>query len=89
MECAFTTKDLRLTLTWYQYGSVERVYIARDVGSPVPVFVKFTSPLSALRVSLETLELLCTPLLTIYTGCECPGGTDLQRQRNISSVLRP
>lgn len=31
---------------------MERVYIARDAGTPVPVFVKFTSPLSALRVSL-------------------------------------
>lgn len=35
-----------------QYGIVERIYIARDVGPPVPVFVKFASPLSALRVGL-------------------------------------
>lgn len=75
----FHFERLRLTLTWYQYGSVERVYIARDVVAPVPVFVKFTSPLSALRVSLETLEFALHALLTIYAGCECPGGTNLQR----------
>ncbi|KAJ5559943.1 hypothetical protein N7513_002342 [Penicillium frequentans] len=38
-----------------KYGSVERVYIARDAGTPVPVFVKFTSPLSALR-AVNALE---------------------------------
>ncbi|KAJ5149462.1 hypothetical protein N7448_001040, partial [Penicillium atrosanguineum] len=38
-----------------KYGSVERVYIARDVGNPIPVFVKFTSPLSALR-AVNALE---------------------------------
>jgi splicing factor 45 len=38
-----------------KYGSVERVYIARDVGTPIPVFVKFTSPLSALR-AVNALE---------------------------------
>ncbi|KAJ5579105.1 hypothetical protein N7450_007972 [Penicillium hetheringtonii] len=38
-----------------KYGSVERVYIARDVNPPVPVFVKFTSPLSALR-AVNALE---------------------------------
>ncbi|CAI7629026.1 unnamed protein product [Penicillium pancosmium] len=38
-----------------KYGSVERVYVARDVGTPVPVFVKFTSPLSALR-AVNALE---------------------------------
>ncbi|KAJ6031190.1 hypothetical protein N7540_001922 [Penicillium herquei] len=38
-----------------KYGSVERVYIARDMGPPVPVFVKFTSPLSALR-AVNALE---------------------------------
>lgn len=37
----------------FQYGTVERIYIARDVGPPVPVFVKFASPLSALRVRLD------------------------------------
>lgn len=36
-----------------QYGTVERVYIARDVGTPAPVFVKFNSPLSALRVGVS------------------------------------
>jgi splicing factor 45 len=38
-------------LTSLQYGTVERVFIARDAENPVPVFVKFVSPLSALRVS--------------------------------------
>ncbi|KAJ5812264.1 hypothetical protein N7474_008565 [Penicillium riverlandense] len=38
-----------------KYGSVERVFIARDAGEPVPVFVKFTSPLSALR-AVNALE---------------------------------
>ncbi|KAJ5281491.1 hypothetical protein N7478_006863 [Penicillium angulare] len=38
-----------------KYGSVERVYIARDAGTPIPVFVKFTSPLSALR-AVNALE---------------------------------
>ncbi|KAJ6122437.1 hypothetical protein N7512_004902 [Penicillium capsulatum] len=38
-----------------KYGSVERVYIARDAGTPVPVFVKFVSPLSALR-AVNALE---------------------------------
>ncbi|KAJ5915074.1 hypothetical protein N7454_011186 [Penicillium verhagenii] len=38
-----------------KYGSVERVYIARDAGMPIPVFVKFTSPLSALR-AVNALE---------------------------------
>ncbi|KAJ5320365.1 hypothetical protein PENANT_c010G09207 [Penicillium antarcticum] len=38
-----------------KYGIVERVYIARDVGTPAPVFVKFTSPLSALR-AVNALE---------------------------------
>ncbi|KAL5342534.1 hypothetical protein BJX70DRAFT_292935 [Aspergillus crustosus] len=34
-----------------QYGRVERVYISRDSAPPVPVFIKFTNQLSALRVS--------------------------------------
>ncbi|KAJ5081552.1 hypothetical protein NUU61_009816 [Penicillium alfredii] len=38
-----------------KYGSVERVFIARDIAPPVPVFVKFTSPLSALR-AVNALE---------------------------------
>ncbi|KAJ5143992.1 uncharacterized protein N7515_002779, partial [Penicillium bovifimosum] len=38
-----------------KYGTVERVFIARDAGTPVLVFVKFTSPLSALR-AVNALE---------------------------------
>ncbi|KAJ6085817.1 hypothetical protein N7486_004188 [Penicillium sp. IBT 16267x] len=38
-----------------KYGSVERVYIARNAGMPIPVFIKFTSPLSALR-AVNALE---------------------------------
>ncbi|KAJ5673926.1 hypothetical protein N7462_009365 [Penicillium macrosclerotiorum] len=38
-----------------KYGTVERVYISRDAGTPIPVFVKFTSPLSALR-AVNALE---------------------------------
>ncbi|KAL4921206.1 hypothetical protein BDW62DRAFT_141240 [Aspergillus aurantiobrunneus] len=38
-----------------KYGRVERVYIARDSGPPVPVFVKFTNQLSALR-AVNALE---------------------------------
>ncbi|KAL2833369.1 hypothetical protein BDW59DRAFT_78639 [Aspergillus cavernicola] len=38
-----------------KYGRVERVYISRDSGPPVPVFVKFTSQLSALR-AVNALE---------------------------------
>lgn len=36
-----------------QYGRVERVFISRESGPPVPVFVKFTNQLSALRVSIS------------------------------------
>ncbi|KAJ5373404.1 hypothetical protein N7517_005410 [Penicillium concentricum] len=38
-----------------QYGNVERVFIARNVGTPVPVFVKFQNPLSGLR-AVNALE---------------------------------
>lgn len=38
-----------------QYGQVERVYIDRDRSGSIPVFVKFTSHLSALRVSRPTI----------------------------------
>ena len=39
-----------------QYGRVERVYVSRDSGPPMPVFVKFTNQLSALRVSFICLR---------------------------------
>ncbi|PLB54404.1 hypothetical protein P170DRAFT_346505 [Aspergillus steynii IBT 23096] len=38
-----------------KYGNVERVYISRNSGPPVPVFVKFTNQLSALR-AVNALE---------------------------------
>ncbi|KAL4873145.1 hypothetical protein BDV12DRAFT_97812 [Aspergillus spectabilis] len=38
-----------------KYGRVERVYVSRDSGPPVPVFVKFTNQLSALR-AVNALE---------------------------------
>ncbi|EAW10147.1 putative G-patch DNA repair protein (Drt111) [Aspergillus clavatus NRRL 1] len=38
-----------------KYGRVERVFISRDSGHPVPVFVKFTNQLSALR-AVNALE---------------------------------
>lgn len=38
-----------------QYGRVERVFISRESGPPVPVFVKFTNQLSALR-AVNALE---------------------------------
>ncbi|RDW57148.1 putative G-patch DNA repair protein (Drt111) [Aspergillus mulundensis] len=38
-----------------KYGRVERVYISRDSNPPVPVFVKFTNQLSALR-AVNALE---------------------------------
>ncbi|KAJ5529930.1 hypothetical protein N7527_003323 [Penicillium freii] len=38
-----------------KYGDVERVFIARDVGTPIPVFVKFKHPLSGLR-AVNALE---------------------------------
>ncbi|KGO44860.1 Nucleotide-binding, alpha-beta plait [Penicillium expansum] len=38
-----------------KYGPVERVFIARDVGTPVPVFIKFNHPLSGLR-AVNALE---------------------------------
>ncbi|CAG8891116.1 unnamed protein product [Penicillium egyptiacum] len=38
-----------------KYGPVERVVIPRDVGTPVPVFVKFKDPLSGLR-AVNALE---------------------------------
>ncbi|KAL3481591.1 hypothetical protein BJX99DRAFT_149270 [Aspergillus californicus] len=38
-----------------KYGRVERVYISRDTGPPVPVFVKFVNSLSALR-AVNALE---------------------------------
>lgn len=41
----------KLSLTSVQYGRVERVFIHRESDGPIPVFVKFTAQLSALRVS--------------------------------------
>ncbi|PYH45179.1 putative G-patch DNA repair protein (Drt111) [Aspergillus saccharolyticus JOP 1030-1] len=38
-----------------KYGRVERVYIPRELNPPVPVFVKFTNQLSALR-AVNALE---------------------------------
>ncbi|PLN78857.1 hypothetical protein BDW42DRAFT_137027 [Aspergillus taichungensis] len=38
-----------------KYGNVERVFISRGSGPPVPVFVKFTNQLSALR-AVNALE---------------------------------
>ncbi|KAF9244822.1 hypothetical protein DTO006G1_7514 [Penicillium roqueforti] len=38
-----------------KYGDVERVVIPRDVGTPVPVLIKFTHPLSGLR-AVNALE---------------------------------
>ncbi|RHZ73487.1 hypothetical protein CDV55_108717 [Aspergillus turcosus] len=38
-----------------KYGRVERVFISRESGPPVPVFVKFTNQLSALR-AVNALE---------------------------------
>ncbi|XHG00617.1 hypothetical protein AWENTII_004050 [Aspergillus wentii] len=38
-----------------KYGRVERVFISRESGTPVPVFVKFTNQLSALR-AVNALE---------------------------------
>ncbi|KAE8146690.1 hypothetical protein BDV25DRAFT_161973 [Aspergillus avenaceus] len=38
-----------------KYGNVERVFIARGAPSPIPVFVKFTNQLSALR-AVNALE---------------------------------
>ncbi|KAI7978642.1 hypothetical protein EIK77_006977 [Talaromyces pinophilus] len=38
-------------LTLVKYGRVERVFIHRESSDPIPVFVKFTAQLSALRVS--------------------------------------
>ncbi|KAJ5355438.1 uncharacterized protein N7496_012650 [Penicillium cataractarum] len=38
-----------------KYGRVERVFIAQNVGTPIPVFVKFTNELSALR-AVNALE---------------------------------
>jgi splicing factor 45 len=40
-----------------QYGRVERVYVDRNQSASVPVFVKFTNQLSALRVSYFMLFL--------------------------------
>lgn len=40
-----------------QYGNVERVFISRDSQPPVPVFVKFTNQLSALRVSFISTDI--------------------------------
>jgi len=54
-ECAEKVRGI-VTLIYYeltkkQYGRVERVYIDRHGHPPAKVFVKFTSQLSALRVS--------------------------------------
>ncbi|KAL5363647.1 hypothetical protein BJX96DRAFT_167654 [Aspergillus floccosus] len=38
-----------------KYGNVERVYVSRDSAAPIPVFVKFTNQLSALR-AVNALE---------------------------------
>lgn len=40
-----------------QYGNVERVFIPRDSQPPVPVFVKFTNQLSALRVNFISTDI--------------------------------
>lgn len=64
-----------------KYGNVERVYIAREMAGSVPVFVKFTSPLSALRVSSEFSEFEASMLrLTRILGCHGAGGQGVQRQ---------
>lgn len=54
---------MSLISNFKQYGRVERVYVARDSGPPVPVFVKFTNQLSALRVSAFAS---CTDVAKVY-----------------------
>lgn len=69
-EGEMSTYSARLSLfcllTSLKYGTVERVYIHRDSGDTAPVFVKFTSQLSALRVSISqwcsiSYQFLITP----------------------------
>ena len=48
-----------------QYGRVERVFINRSDASKAPVFIQFTSPLSALRV-LTTQAVPLDSMLTRY-----------------------
>ena len=67
-----------------KYGRVERVFIDRSSTSEVPVFVKFTSELSALRVSLSSILLLEAD----HQGCQCTRGSDLQWQRHLCQILR-
>lgn len=66
-----------------QYGRVERVFIDRSNPASAPVFVKFTSQLSALRVSDRAIPLLRREgktLISIPTGSQCARRQDLQRQ---------
>lgn len=49
-----------------QYGRVERVFIDRNSEGQVPVFVKFTSQLSALRVSVFVLDILFNNIDLLY-----------------------
>jgi splicing factor 45 len=72
----------RLTCT--QYGRVERVYIDRNGAAP-KVFVKFTSQLSALRVSRSRIDI--GKLLTTE-GCQRSRRSNLQRKHHCCLVLR-
>lgn len=62
------------------------MFIARELGDPIPVFVNFTSPLSALRVCLMLLHSFVMYSLT-NIGRECSGRACFQWKYNIGSVL--
>jgi splicing factor 45 len=69
-----------------QYGRVERVFIPRDAsGDGVPVFIHFTSSLSALRVCFLFVVDLGPNL---RTGSQRPGGPHIQRQHHRCTILR-
>lgn len=52
LACLLARIDGLTDFDVYQYGRVERVYIDRSIHEKTPVFIKFTSQLSALRVCI-------------------------------------
>lgn len=66
-----------------KYGRVERVYINRT-GETAGVFVKFTSQLSALRVSGRKMF---QGLMLTLAGGECIGRTNIQWEDNYSTFF--
>ena len=85
--CSTSLKIARSADAILQYGRVERVFIDRATPVAPPVFVKFTSQLSALRVG-SLLRRRDPVVLTCSAGRQCPGGEDLQWECHHRKILR-